>query len=130
MIWSAVQRAEGGLWAGVPYEPMRLYATLAFMLVVVVVAVSVVRARFAGQLLAEIATTLGIFLLIIGTIVYTAAFRGLRTAEMVVAWTLSALAIGWFVTRLNRTMTRPLEHLDELGGAIRRGDWTRLLSDT
>lgn len=112
----------------VPYPASRLVFTLAFMLVVVVVAVVVVRWRFRRQLLAEIATTLGIFLLIIGTIVYTVAFRGLRAGEMVVAWLLSFAAIIWFVTRLNRIMTRPLRELDRLGVSLRRGDWGRILA--
>ncbi len=112
----------------VPYPASRLIFTLAFMLVVVVAAVVVVRWRFRRQLLAEIATTLGIFLLIIGTIVYTVAFRGLRPAEMVLAWLLSFAAIIWFVTRLNRTMTQPLRELDRLGVSLRRGDWGRILA--
>lgn len=112
----------------IPYPTSRLAFTLAFMLVVVVAAVLGVRWRFRQQLLAEIATTLGIFLLIIGTIVYTVAFRGLRASEMVVAWLLSFAAIVWFVTRLNRTMTRPLRELDRLGVSLRRGDWARILA--
>ena len=112
----------------VPYPTSRLVFTLAFMLVVVAAAVLLVRWRFRKQLIAEIATTLGIFLLIIGTIVYTVAFRGLRPGEMVVAWLLSFAAIVWFVTRLNRIMTRPLRELDRLGVSIRRGDWGRILA--
>ncbi len=112
----------------VPYPVSRLFFTLGFMLVVVAVAVVVVRWRFRRQLIAEIATTLGIFLLVIGTIVYTVAFRGLRAGEMVLAWGLSFAAILWFVTRLNRIMNRPLRELDRLGISLRRGDWTRLLA--
>ena len=112
---------------GIAYPTERLVITLAFMLFVVVIAVLVVRWRFRHQLIAEIATTLGIFLLIIGTIVYTVAFRGLRLGEMVVAWLLSFGAIVWFVVRLNRTMTRPLRELDRLGVSLRRGDWGRIL---
>jgi methyl-accepting chemotaxis protein len=112
----------------VPYPTSRLVFTLAFMVVVVAAAVLVVRIRFRHQLLAEIATTLGIFLLIIGTIVYTVAFRGLRPMEMVAAWSLSFAAIVWFVTRLNRIMTRPLRELDRLGVSLRRGDWSRILA--
>lgn len=112
----------------IPYPTSRLVFTLAFMLVVVVAAVLIVRWRFRNQLLAEIATTLGIFLLAIGTIVYTVAFRGLRPSEMVLAWLLSFAAIVWFVTRLNRTMTRPLRELDRLGVSLRRGDWGRILA--
>ena len=116
------------MWSGVPYDPMRLYATLGFMLLVVGGAVSFVRWRYAGSLIAEIATTLGIFLLAIGAIVYTAAFRGLRVWEMTVAWLLSGIAITWFVGSLNRIMTRPLRDLDRLGASIRRGDWSSLLA--
>jgi methyl-accepting chemotaxis protein len=112
----------------VPYPTSRLIFTLVFMLVVVAVAVVVVRWRFRKQLIAEIATTLGIFLLIIGTIVYTVAFRGLRPSEMVLAWLLSFAAIVWFVARLNRIMTKPLRELDRLGVSIRRGDWGRILA--
>ena len=112
----------------IPYPTSRLVFTLGFMLVVVVTAVLLVRWRFQKQLIAEIATTLGIFLLIIGTIVYTVAFRGLRPGEMVVAWSLSFAAIVWFVTRLNRIMTKPLRELDRLGVSIRRGDWGRILA--
>ena len=90
----------------VPYPISRLLFTLAFMLVVVTVAVVVVRWRFRHQLLAEIATTLGIFLLAIGTIVYTVAFLGLQPFHMVVAWSLSFVVIVWFVRQLNRIMTR------------------------
>ena len=111
----------------VPYPLSRLVFTLAFMLVVVVVAVLVVRWRFRRQLIAEIATTLGIFLLIIGTIVYTVAFRGLRSGEMVVAWLLSFAAIVWFVTRLNRH-DAPAAGVDRLGASLRRGDWGRILA--
>ena len=111
-----------------PYPESRLYFTLAFMVVVVGAAVLLVRWRFRKQLIAEIATTLGIFLLIIGTIVYTVAFRGLRAGEMVVAWSVSFAAIVWFVTRLNRIMTKPLRELDRLGVSIRRGDWGRILA--
>ena len=111
----------------VPYPIDRLWFTLAFMYVVVFGAVALVRWRYRHQLLAEIATTLGFFLLIIGTIVYTVAFRGLRPVEMVIAWTLSFGAILWFVTTLNRIMRRPLTELDRLGASLRRGDWSRIL---
>jgi methyl-accepting chemotaxis protein len=112
----------------VPYPTQRLVFTLAFMVIVVGGAVLFVRWRFRRQLLAEIATTLGLFLLIIGFIVYTVAFRGLRTGEMVVAWALSFGAILWFVMRLNRIMTKPLRELDRLGISLRRGDWGKILS--
>ena len=109
------------------YDPARLYATLAFMFVVIVAAVSVVRVRYPRRLIADIAFTLGVFLLVIGTIVYTVAFRGLRPLEVVVAWVLSFAAIAWFVVRLNAIMSRPLGLLEQLAGAVRRGDWALLL---
>ena len=115
------------MWEGVPYPTSRLAVTLLFMLVVVALAVGIVRWKFPRTLVAEIASTLGAFLLIIGTIVYTVAFRGLRPMEMVLAWTFSALAIAWFISRLNAIMSRPLKELEELGQAIRGGEWSALL---
>jgi methyl-accepting chemotaxis protein len=111
-----------------PYPVSRLVFTLAFMFVVVTTAVLVVRWRFRHQLLAEIATTLGIFLLAIGTIVYTVAFFGLQTFHMILAWSASLVVIVWFVRQLNRIMTRPLRELDRLGVSLRRGDWGRILA--
>ena len=112
---------------GAAYDPSRLYATLAFMFVVVGAAVAFVRMRYARSLIADIASTLGVFLLVIGTIVYTVAFRGLRPIELVIAWILSFAAIAWFVVRLNAIMSRPLALLEQLAGAVRRGDWAVLL---
>ena len=109
------------------YDPMRLYVTLAFMFVFVIAAVTFVRFRYPRRLIADIAFTLGIFMLVIGTIVYTVAFRGLRPAEVVVAWVLSIGAIAWFVVRLNAIMSRPLTLLEDLASAVRRGDWAALL---
>ena len=109
------------------YDPARLYATLAFMFVVVAAAVAFVRIRYPRRLIADIALTLGIFLLVIGTIVYTVAFRGLQPVEVVIAWVLSFGAIAWFVARLNDIMSRPLGLLEKLAGAVRRGDWAMLL---
>jgi methyl-accepting chemotaxis protein len=115
-------------WTGVPYDPFRLYLTLAVMLVVVAAAVLVVRRRFRDRLLAEIASTLGVFLLIIGTVVYSVAFRGLRPLELLIAWAISLPAIVWFVARLNDIMTRPLAQLEALGESIRKGEWSTLLT--
>ena len=120
----------GGGWSGVPYPPARLYTTIIVMLVAVAVAVLVVRARVANRLLAEIARTLGIFLVLIGVIVYTVAFRGLRPWELVLAWALSAPAIVWFVWRLNQIMMRPLGELERLGDAIQSHNWSALLAGT
>jgi methyl-accepting chemotaxis protein len=116
------------VWADVPYPPSRLYVTLGIMLVVVLGAVLLVRRYFAQRLLAELAGTLGTFLLLIGGIVYTVAFRGLRPAEMVLAWATSVVIIAWFVWRLNGIMMRPLVQLEQLGESIRKGDWAVLLS--
>jgi len=109
------------------YDPARLYVTLAFMFVVVSAAVAFVRIRYPKRLIADIALTLGIFLLVIGTIVYTVAFRGLHPLEVIIAWVLSFGAIAWFVVRLNAIMSRPLTLLDDLASAVRRGDWAVLL---
>ncbi len=117
----------GAEWAGVPYPPARLYTTILVMLVAVAVAVLVVRLRVANRLLAEIARTLGFFLVVIGAIVYTVAFRGLRPWELVIAWALSVPAIVWFVWRLNQIMMRPLEELERLGDAIQSHNWSALL---
>jgi methyl-accepting chemotaxis protein len=117
----------GGEWAGVPYPPERLYTTIIVMLVAVTVAVLAIRVRVANRLLAEIARTLGVFLVAIGIIVYTVAFRGLRPWELVLAWVLSVPAIVWFVWRLNQIMMRPLEELERLGDAIHSHNWAALL---
>jgi methyl-accepting chemotaxis protein len=117
-------------WTGVPYDPTRLYLTLAVMAVVVAAAVLIVRRRFRDRLLAEIASTLGAFLLIIGTVVYSVAFRGLRPIELVIAWAISLPAIVWFVYRLNEIMTRPLGQLEALATSIRNGEWSTLLAHT
>ncbi len=117
-----------GMWSDVPYPLGRLAFTLLFMFVIVGGALAFVRWRFANRLLADIATTIGLFLLVIGTIVYTVAFRGLRPAEMVFAWLFSGIAIYWFVTRTNAIMTRPLAHLERLSKSIHEGDWASLLA--
>ena len=109
------------------YDPTRLYTTLAFMVVFVGAAVAFVRVRYPRRLIADIALTLGVFMVVIGTIVYTVAFRGLRPVEVVIAWVLSFGAIAWFVVRLNAIMSRPLSLLEQLAAAVRRGDWAVLL---
>jgi methyl-accepting chemotaxis protein len=119
--------SPGLLQDEIAYDPARLYATLAFMFAVVSAAVIFVRLRYPKRLISDIAVTLGVFLLIIGTIVYTVAFRGLRPLEVVIAWMLSFGAIAWFVVRLNTIMSRPLALLEQLAGAVRRGDWAVLL---
>jgi methyl-accepting chemotaxis protein len=119
-VTALVQEAAG-------YNPTRLYFTLAFMFVFVSAAVAFVRIRYPKRLIADIALTLGIFMLVIGTIVYTVAFRGLRPVEVILAWLLSFGAIAWFVVRLNAIMSRPLTLLEDLASAVRRGDWAMLL---
>ncbi len=128
MIFPAIAVRNTGIWAGVPYPLSRLVFTLIFLVVLVLGAVGLVRWRFSNRLLAEIATTIGIFLLIIGVIVYTVAFRGLRPTEMVFAWLLSGIVIYWFVVRMNDIMTRPLGHLERLSKSIHEGDWSSLLA--
>ncbi len=116
------------MWTGVPYPINRLAFTLLFMFVLVGAALAFIRWRFPNQLLADIATTIGVFLLVIGTIVYTVSFRGLRPWEMVFAWLFSGIAIYWFVVKLNTIMTRPLAHLERLSKSIHDGDWASLLA--
>lgn len=116
------------LWAGVPYPLSRLAFTLLFMFAAVGGALLFAHYRFTNRLLADISTTIGLFLFVIGTIVYTVAFRGLRPVEMIFAWLFSALAVYWFVSRMNGIMARPLAHLDRLSKSIQEGDWKSLLS--
>ena len=123
----ALLRAAAVLQETAGYNPVRLYVTLAFMFVFVSAAVAFVRIRYPKRLIADIALTLGIFMLVIGTIVYTVAFRGLHPLEVVIAWVLSFGAIAWFVIRLNAIMSRPLTLLEELASAVRNGDWAMLL---
>ena len=116
------------LWAGIPYAPSRLFWTLVFMFVAVGGVVFAVRHWMRGSVIADIASTLGAFLLVIGIIVYTVAFRGLRTGEVVFGWILSAIAIAWVVRRLNLLARRPLAELEHMGHSIRRGDWNSMLT--
>jgi two-component system cell cycle sensor histidine kinase/response regulator CckA len=90
---------------GLAYPVSRLIYTLLFMVTVIGVAVSLVRINTKNKLLSEIATTLGIFMLVIGTIVYTVAFRGLRLSEMVLSWSVSGLAIAMFLRRMHAITT-------------------------
>src|SRR5215831_14535107 len=124
---TSLLRATTLLQESTGYNPARLYFTLAFMFVFVGAAVAFVRIRYPKRLIADIASTLGIFMLVIGTIVYTVAFRGLRPFEVILAWVLSLGAIAWFVVKLNAIMSRPLTLLEDLASAVRRGDWAMLL---
>jgi PAS domain S-box-containing protein len=72
------------------------------MVFVVGSAVFVVRRTSPNRLFSQLVTTLGIFLTVIGTIVYTVAFRGLHPIEMVLSWTVSAVAIYWFLANMNK----------------------------
>jgi PAS domain S-box-containing protein len=94
------QFAVGG--QPLPYPIARLVYTLVFMVFVVGAAVVAVRIKSTSHLFSQIVTTLGIFLLIIGAIVYTVAFRGLQLVEMVLSWTISAGAIYWFLGKMNK----------------------------
>jgi methyl-accepting chemotaxis protein len=116
-------------WTGVPYAPERLYWTLLVMFVVVSAAIVVVRLRFKGALVSRIAATLGFFMLVIGTIVYVVAFRGLQTRELIIAWGLSLFAIAWVVMRLNALMMEPLQRLQRLADSIQHGEWATVLSE-
>ena len=89
-------------WETAPYPVSRLVYNLLFMVLVLGAAVLVVRLRSPSRLFTQIVTTLGIFLTVIGTIVYTVAFRGLHLAEMIVSWTVSAGIIYWFLNRMNQ----------------------------
>jgi two-component system, cell cycle sensor histidine kinase and response regulator CckA len=94
---------QTGATAGyAPYPMSRLVYTLLFMAFVLGAAVIAVRRISTNRLFSQLVTTLGIFLLIIGTIVYTVAFRGLRFVEMVLSWSVSAGAIYWFLGNMNR----------------------------
>lgn len=128
MMLNMVLLLGEGMWDSVPYSLGRLVFTLAFMTAMIAIAVGLVRWRYSGQLIAEVATTIGVFLFVIGTVVYTAAFRGLRPMEMIFAWGFSALAIYWFVTRLNSIIARPLAQMERLGKSIHQGDWSALLA--
>src|SRR5450756_1076753 len=77
---------------GVAYPVSRLIYTLLFMTLLTVVAVAAVRSRTRNKLLSEIAASLGVFMLVIGTTASTVAFRGLRLSEMLLSLAVSALA--------------------------------------
>jgi PAS domain S-box-containing protein len=88
-------------WQSHAYPISRLVYTLLFMVFVLGTAVFAVRRTSANRLFSQLVTTLGMFLLIIGAIVYTVAFRGLQFVEMVLSWSVSAGAIYWFLGRMN-----------------------------
>ena len=92
----------GSTWQSLPHPVSRLIYTLLFMVFVLGTAMFLVRRRSPNSLFSRVVTTLGIFLLVIGTIVYTVAFRGLQFVEMVLSWSVSAAAIYWFLGRMNR----------------------------
>ena len=129
MIWVFASLTSLSQSADVPYPAARLYWTLAFMFVAVGGIVLGVRHWMRGSVIADIASSLGIFLLVIGVIVYTVAFRGLRTGEVVLGWILSAVAIAWVVKRLDTLARRPLTELEQVGHSIRRGEWGALLTN-
>ena len=90
------------MWQVLPQPVSRLVYTLLFMVFVLGTAMFAVRRFSSNRLFSSIVTTLGIFLLVIGTIVYTVAFRGLQLVEMILSWSISAGAIYWFLGRMNR----------------------------
>jgi two-component system cell cycle sensor histidine kinase/response regulator CckA len=92
----------GSTWQSLPHPVSRLVYTLLFMVFVLGTAMFVVRRTSPNSLFSRVVTTLGVFLLVIGTIVYTVAFRGLQFIEMVLSWSVSAAAIYWFLDRMNR----------------------------
>src|SRR5438045_8562171 len=92
----------GATGAYVPYPISRLVYTLLFMAFVLGTAVFLVRRTSTNRLFSQLVTTLGVFLLIIGTIVYTVAFRGLQFVEMVLSWSVSVAAIYWFLGSMTR----------------------------
>jgi two-component system cell cycle sensor histidine kinase/response regulator CckA len=92
----------GSTWESLPHPVSRLVYTLLFMVFVLGAAMFVVHRTSPNTLFSRVVTTLGVFLLVIGTIVYTVAFRGLQLIEMVLSWTVSAAAIYWFLGRMNR----------------------------
>jgi two-component system, cell cycle sensor histidine kinase and response regulator CckA len=92
----------GPTWQSLPHPVSRLIYTLIFMVFVLGTAMFAVRRSSPNSLFSRVVTTLGIFLLIIGTIVYTVAFRGLQLVEMILSWSVSAAAIYWFLGRMNK----------------------------
>jgi PAS domain S-box-containing protein len=90
------------MWQELPHPVSRLVYTLLFMVFVLGTAMLAVRRFSSNRLFSQVVTTLGIFLLVIGTIVYTVAFRGLQLVEMILSWSVSAAAIYWFLGRMNK----------------------------
>lgn len=90
------------IWESHPYPVSRLVYTLLFMVFVLGTAIFAVRRSSRNRLFSQVVTTLGVFLLVIGTIVYTVAFRGLQLVEMVLSWLVSAAAIYWFLGRMSK----------------------------
>jgi two-component system cell cycle sensor histidine kinase/response regulator CckA len=101
-VISLVVAQAGTTWESLPHPVSRLVYTLLFMVFVLGTAIFAVRRSSPNSLFSQVVTTLGVFLLVIGTIVYTVAFRGLQLVEMVLSWTVSAAAIYWFLGRMNR----------------------------
>jgi PAS domain-containing protein len=100
MIWAVGEVAS--MWQELPHPVSRLVYTLLFMVFVLGTAMVAVRRFSSNRLFSQVVTTLGVFLLVIGTIVYTVAFRGLQPVEMILSWSVSAAAIYWFLGRMNR----------------------------
>lgn len=99
---SLLATQAGATWESLPHPVSRLVYTLLFMAFVLGAAMFAVHRSSPNSLFSKVVTTLGVFLLVIGTIVYTVAFRGLQLVEMVLSWSVSAAAIYWFLGRMNK----------------------------
>src|SRR5829696_2699322 len=125
---------EGGLWsdlwADVPYDRTRLWVALALLFAVVMMVVILLRSRFRDRpLFNELVRTTAIFLLIVCTVIYIVAFRGLRVAELTAAWAIGWATIAWAVLRYHRLTTRPFRRIADLGAALRRGEYGALAAE-
>ena len=118
------------LWADVPYERTRLWFALTLLFGIVVLVMVVVRSRFRNRpLFNELVRTTAIFLLIVCSVIYVVAFRGLRLAELTVAWMIAWATIAWAVLKYHRITTRPFDRIGELGIALRRGEYEALAEE-
>ena len=83
------------LWAGVPYDRTKLWVALGLLAGIVVLVRLAVRARFRNRpLFIELVNVTATFLLIVCSVIYIVAFRGLRLSELTVAWIIAWTTIG------------------------------------
>ncbi|HKG92610.1 MAG TPA: methyl-accepting chemotaxis protein [Gemmatimonadaceae bacterium] len=116
-----------GLWADVPYDRTRLWVALALLFGIVLLVMVAVRRRFRSRpLFVQLVDITARFLLIVCTVIYIVAFRGLRLGELTVAWLVAWATIGWAVFRYHRITTQPFERIGDLGASLRRGDYEAL----